>query len=291
MRILITGASGQVGSDLKRVLNGSHEVLALDKASLDITQEQVVFSQLQRFQPDVLINCAAITKVDLCETERDLAWKVNGKAPGILARACREQSIPLFHLSTDYVFAGTNPISQPYLEADPTDPISFYGKSKLEGERQILTNTDNAIILRTSWVYGYVGANFLKAILRRACEGKKLRVVNDQVGSPTWSLRIAHQISRLLESEARGLFHATAEGSTTWYQVAQVFFVAMGMEVDLEPCSTADYPTPARRPANSILENARLKALGLCKMLPWQEDLTEFVGQFKDRLLQEARAK
>jgi dTDP-4-dehydrorhamnose reductase len=291
MRILITGGTGQIGSDLAKVLHGTHEILALGKEGLDITQSDIVTARLTDFAPNYVVNCAAFTKVDACEQQQELAWRANAEGPGILAKACGAKNIPLLHLSTDYVFDGARPPSQSYSEEELTGPISCYGKSKLEGERQVFANTDRAVILRTAWVYGAVGNNFLKAILRKALKGERFRVVDDQFGAPTWSYRIALQIRRLIEHGAKGLFHGTAEGATHWFEVAQAFFAAMAMDVDLVPCRTADYPTPARRPANSILENKRLKALGLNEMQPWREDLTEFVGQFKDRLLLEARAK
>ncbi len=290
MKVLITGGKGQIGSELRALLSPDFEVLALAKDELDISQGETIERVLQERRPSLVVNAAAYTKVDACETERALAWRVNAEAPGYLAWACRERGIALLHLSTDYVFDGAKDPAEAYSEDDPTNPLSFYGLSKLEGERQVLASGADALILRTAWVYGGTGANFLKAILRRALQGQALRVVNDQWGTPTWSFRIARQIRRLIEAEAGGVFHVAAEGVATWYEVARTFFELMKLEVDLVPCTTAEYPTPARRPANSRLAIRRLAAAGLSEMRDWREDLATFVAQNRESLLQEVKA-
>ncbi len=289
MRILITGGKGQIGHDLTRVLESNHQVKALGRSELDITQEAAIATAIEAWRPDYLINAAAFTRVDACETDQDLAWRVNATAPGLLAAACLIRKLPLLQLSTDYVFDGRRRVPDPYYENDIPEPLSHYGKSKLEGELRAQSNTGRALILRTSWVYGSSGANFLKSILRAALQNKALRVVNDQFGSPTWSYRIAQQARRLIQDNASGLFHATAEGYASWFEVAEEFFNLMELQVDLQPCSTAEYPTPARRPANSILENRGLKNLGINEMRDWREDLAEFVHGFREQLLKEAK--
>ncbi|MCE9626000.1 MAG: dTDP-4-dehydrorhamnose reductase [Deltaproteobacteria bacterium] len=290
MKILITGGEGQVGRDLQALLSQDFEVVALGKGLLDISKEEGIARALQEHRPGLMVNAAAFTKVDACETERDLAWKINAEGPGLLGWACRKRGLPLLHLSTDYVFDGAKSPLECYVENDPTGPLSFYGLTKLEGERQILGSGVESLILRTSWVYGIHGANFLKAVLKRALSGQALRVVNDQWGAPTWSHRIAVQIRRLIRSESGGIYHAAAEGATTWYEVAREFFDLMKVEARLSPCTTAEYPTPARRPANSRLANRRLINEGLSEMRDWKEDLAAFVTQYRDRLIEEARA-
>lgn len=290
MRILIAGGKGQVGSDLAEVLRGGYEAVALGRDEFDISREAGLERVLDEVRPSCLINAAAFTRVDACETEREAAWRVNAEAPGFLGWACRGRGIPLLHLSTDYVFDGRKPPAEAYAEDDPTGPLSFYGESKLEGERQVLASGAESLILRTAWVYGMAGPNFLKAVLKRALAGQALKVVDDQWGAPTWSHRLARQIRRLIAEDAGGLFHAAAEGAATWYQVAREFFRLMKLDAALSPCKTSEYPTAARRPANSRLENRRLRAMGLCEMKDWREDLAEFVERFRERLIEEARA-
>lgn len=290
MRILIAGGKGQVGSDLAELLKAEHEVIALGHEDLDICQETSIQGVLNEIRPAYLVNAAAFTQVDACESERELAWRANGEAPGFLGWACRERDIPLLHLSTDYVFDGRKAPQEAYVEDDPTGPLSFYGKSKLEGERQLLASGAAVVILRTAWVYGISGHNFLKAILRRALSGQALKVVADQWGAPTWSHRLALQIRSMMQSGEVGIFHASAEGATSWFEVATEFFRLMEIPAQLNPCTTAEYPTPAKRPANSRLENRRLKASGLSEMLDWREDLAVFVGKYRERLIEEARA-
>lgn len=288
-RILISGGTGQVGSELKALLGRDHEVLAPRHGEWDLSKAAFP-PALRDFQPNYLINCAAFTKVDAAESQREAAWLVNAVAPGRLAEACYEMGIPIFHLSTDYVFDGRKPPPQPYLESDDPSPLSVYGESKLEGERQVHLNAGDWVVLRAAWVYGMAGRNFFKAILAKALRGETLKVVSDQFGAPTWAATLAAQVAKLIGSEAHGLYHASAEGHATWYQAAVEFFRLMEVEAEIQPCSTAEFPTTARRPANSILENLRLKTEGLNLMRDWRADLADFVGRHRAELLKEARA-
>lgn len=288
MRLLITGAEGQLGRDLLRVLSARHECIGLGKKALDIGKGQDVISALKKYRPDRVLNAAAYTKVDACEKERELAWGLNAEAPKILAAYCEAEAIPLIHFSTDYVFDGKMTPPGAYVETDATQPLSYYGISKLAGEQGIAAATDRYLILRTAWLYGMGGPNFLKTMLRLALSKKPLRVVNDQVGSLTWTYRLAQQVEKLLEGEHRGIYHATAEGSGTWYEAARFFLEKMEVDFVMEPCTAADYPTPAVRPKNSILENQRLKREGLNVMADWKKDLEAFVLEFREKLLKEA---
>jgi dTDP-4-dehydrorhamnose reductase len=240
---------------------------------------------------DLVLNCAAYTAVDGCETDREQCWRVNADGPGILAAACARQGSRLIHISTDYVFDGAKPPPRGYTEEDPVGPLSRYGLSKLEGERRIREQTPDHLIIRTAWLYGIGGRNFLKTMLRLAVGNPKrpIRVVNDQFGSLTWTRRLAGQIRVLIDSGLAGTIHATAEGSGTWYEGARLFLEAMGVQFTIEPCTTAEYPTPARRPVNSILENGILKKTGLNRMVPWEEDVLEFARVHREELLAEAR--
>jgi len=292
MKILITGAAGQLAQDCARVIDGAHTVYALASQELDICDQEQVQHHFHRIAPDIVINCAAFTAVDRCETDRKKCWLVNADGAGIIATACAEHDARLIHISTDYVFDGLKKVPEPYVETEKTNPLSEYGASKLAGEKMIRDRLGNHLILRTSWLYGIGGPNFLKTMLRLAVTDpqRMIRVVNDQYGSLTWTHRLALQISTLLDSSVSGTFHATAEGCTTWYEGARIFLKAMQVPFTLEPCSTAEYPTPARRPANSILENGLLKQYGLNQMVSWEADVVEFANRYRDRLLAEVAA-
>jgi dTDP-4-dehydrorhamnose reductase len=231
--------------------------------------------------------------VDGCEEETALAWKVNAEGPGHLAKAAEKLGSRLIHVSTDYVFDGNRKVPQPYLENDPPNPLSQYGKSKLAGEKAVLAHMENAVILRTAWLYSATGKNFLKTMLRLAVTDpdREMRVVNDQFGSLTWSHTLARQIEKLLHSNLSGIMHTTAEGYSSWYEGARYFLDTMKVPYSMRPCSTAEYPTPAHRPANSILENSVLKKEGISVFRSWQEDIDRFVEKHRETLLAEAKNK
>ena len=290
MKIMILGGKGQLGSDCTNVLNETHDVMSVDLEELDITDISQVEAVAGNFGADVIVNCAAFTRVDDCESEKDLACKVNIEGPSNLAVAAKKQGAQLIHISTDYVFDGRKKVPEPYTEQDETNPISYYGVTKLEAEAAVRGATDNHMILRTAWMYGIRGQNFLKTMLRLALNDPKreIKVVSDQFGSPTWSYRLARQIAKLIESGGQGTYHATSEGYGTWYELATDFLDKMGVPHVFAPCTTKEYPTPATRPMNAILENQRLKEAGLNLMEDWQSDLAEFVLRFRDRLINEA---
>jgi dTDP-4-dehydrorhamnose reductase len=288
MRIGIVGNRGQLGWDVSRVMAPSETVIGVDLPELDFTDGTAVADWIDRVRPDVVVNCAAFTAVDRCETEPEAARLANVEGPRNLARAIRECGAgQLIHISTDYVFDGQRPVPEPYRETDPTGPRSVYGESKLAGEQAVTGLLPSAVIIRTAWLYGINGPNFLKAILKRALAGQPLKVVNDQFGCPTWSYRLALQIQALIKADIRGIVHATGEGYCSWYDLARHFLDAMQIACPLTPCTTADYPTPARRPHNSILENRVLKTIGANIMADWRVDLDAFVRDHKDQLLAE----
>jgi dTDP-4-dehydrorhamnose reductase len=292
MKILVTGGLGQLGWDCREVFGPKHDVLALDLPNLDITDSDSVDGVLNLWKPDVLVNCAAYTAVDRAETDVAKSWHVNRDGPALLASRAQAYGIFLVHVSTDYVFDGTRTVPQPYVETDTPNPTSVYGKSKLAGEREIQERDPRHAILRTAWLYGAHGYNFLKTILRRAVQDprKGLRVVSDQYGTPTWSRRLAKQILAVVDADAAGLFHASGEGHCSWYDFAKEFISLMQLDCEVRPCTTADYPTPTVRPPNSILENAALKKAGLNVMLDWREDLKEYVERYREPLLNEVRS-
>ena len=292
MKILITGARGQLGQDCAKVLGTENTVYGFSSQDLDISNHDQVKQHFQVIKPDLIINCAAYTAVDKCETDQKNCWRVNAEGAGIIASICAENKARMIHISTDYVFDGNKSVPQPYKEKDPVHPLSQYGASKQAGEEKIRNRLENYLILRTAWLYGIGGPNFLKTMLRLVVSdpNRTIRVVNDQYGSLTWTHRLALQIKTLLTSDVTGTFHATAEGHSTWYDGAKLFLEAMNVPFTLEPCSTEDYPTPARRPTNSILANNHLEKNSLNRMVPWEEDVITFANQFRDKLLAEVAA-
>lgn len=292
MNILITGANGQLGKDCTQLLSSRHTVTCCDIQRIDITDPNQVAEIFEQCKPDAVINCAAYTAVDACEKNQQLCMAVNATGPENLARQCKNHSCRLLQISTDYVFDGNRPAPNPYTETDAPNPLSMYGRSKLAGDLAVQGITDNHLIIRTAWLYGIGNKNFLKTMLRLAISDptRTIRVVNDQYGSLTWSWSLARQIEQLLDSSLTGVVHATAEGHSTWYEGACFFLQAMDVPYSMVPCTTVEYPTPAHRPANSILENHRLKEAGINVMVDWREDIHSFIARYRDQLLDEARS-
>lgn len=289
MKILISGGNGQLAYDCNNILRKKNEVLSLGSKEMDITNFKQVESILNLARPDIILNCAAYTKVDACESEKSLASKVNTDGPGNLAKVIDKLGGKLFHISTDYVFNGKKIPPECYIENDKTDPYSYYGKTKLEGERIIKKITDRYVIIRTAWLYGIHGHNFLKTILKLSINNpqKEIKVVNDQFGSVTWTFRLALQIEKLIESNSRGTYHVVSKGHGTWFEVAKYFLGKMDVPNKLIPCTTEEYPTPAYRPKNSILENQRLQKEAINIMPCWKDDIDLFVSKFRDHLRNE----
>lgn len=274
MRVLVTGGAGQVAQAIGRTWSG-HEIHLRDRAALDLGDPEAIRAVLADLRPQVVVNCGAATQVDRCESEPELAQRLNGTAVGWLAEACGRHGALLVQLSTDYVFDGR--ATRPYREEDPPHPLSVYGRSKLEGERQA-ARCPRHLIVRTSWVYEARGRNFLTTMLNAAAQGRALRVVDDQRGAPTSGRALARQLQAAVEAGWQGLYHVTCRGETTWYGFARAIFEARGLAVDLSPCTTAEYPTPARRPAYSVLDGTRRRSPGPDLMPTWQEALAEVLA-------------
>ena len=289
MKIMITGDKGQLGADCTNVLGKTHEVLGVDIDEVDIAKLSDIELLVQQFAPNIIVNCAAYTRVDDCEIEKELAWKANVTGVENLAKCVDKHGGCLIHISTDYVFDGRKKMPEPYVETDMANPISYYGFTKLEGEEAVKRTTDRHIILRTAWLYGIHGRNFLKTMLKLSLRSSdnKIKVVNDQFGSPTWTYRLALQIEKLIETNYRGIFHATADGYCTWYELAVYFLKKMEIPYTIIPCTTEEYPAPAVRPMNSILENRNLKEKGIDMMANWESDVDKFVINFREVLLKE----
>jgi dTDP-4-dehydrorhamnose reductase len=269
VRVLLTGRNGQVGSELQAML---HPVVATDHAALDLADTDAIRHVVRETKPDVIVNAAAYTAVDKAEGEADLAMRVNGVAPGIFGEEAKRADALLVHYSTDYVFDGAK--RTPYLETDPTNPVSVYGRSKLEGEARIRASGCRHLIVRTAWVYGR-GGNFVRAIIRQAEKGAALRVVNDQFGAPTWARDIARVTSDLLKKQAEGTLNVSAAGVASWYEVALEILRLLSRRVEVKAVGTIEYGAKALRPAYSVLDNSRLRTAGVTPIGDWRGRLAE----------------
>jgi dTDP-4-dehydrorhamnose reductase len=265
-----------LGTDLMAILGPVYDVSGVDLPDLDITQLEQCFAKVKQLKPDVLVNAAAFTHVDACETNEKEAFLVNGHGAGNLAKAAAFAGALLVHYSTDYIFDGQK--KEPYVEEDKPNPQSVYGKSKLLGESLICEHCSDRMILRTSWLFGRHGPNFIRTIVEAARKGAPLRVVNDQKGSPTYSRDLAEHTRIMIEASCRGTYHVTNSGSCTWYDLAFSALKWAGLHnVPIIPVSTSEYPRPAPRPANSILADSRLGQEGLPPMRPWHVAAREYV--------------
>ena len=270
-----------LGADVRRVGERSgHELVLVDLPELDITDERAVFALYERERPEATINCAAWTNVDGAETNREAAYAVNAEGAGNLARVAASIGSPLLHISTDYVFDGTAPLDaggrpRPYLESDPTGPRSVYGETKLAGERQVLDASRSHTVVRTAWLYGIDGPNFVATMLRLADERDAVQVVDDQIGSPTWSGHLAPAIVGLLERSVSGLVHLTGAGQVSWNGFAKEIFRQAEVDCRVEAVSSEQMARPAPRPAFSVLDTERDDVL---PMGPWQDGLAGYLA-------------
>lgn len=292
MKILITGAKGQLGSEIQRILKaGKSEIGEIDQIyktaevtavdiEHDISDMQQVMKLVGSVKPDVVINCAAMTNVDACETDFVTAMKVNAIGPRNLAVAAEKYGSKLIHISTDYVFAGD--ANRPYVEWDICNPQSIYGKSKRLGEEYVLAFSTRCFIVRTAWLYGYEGKNFVKTIIRAAREKGSLMVVNDQRGNPTNANDLAHHILKLALTDEYGIYHCTGNGECTWYDFAKRIVELSNIPCEVNPCTTEEYPRPARRPAYSSLENLMLKCTVGDEMRDWQAALEMYIKNLEE---------
>lgn len=281
MKIMLIGASGQLGSDLRKVLPAG-TLIPLSHADIEITDAGSVRRAFEQHQPAIVINTAAFHRVDDCETQMERAFQVNAFATRGLALECRRFGAALVHFSTDYVFAGEK--TEPYAETDRPGPLSVYGASKLAGEYLAASALERHFVIRTCGLYGLGGSrskggNFVETMLRMAAQGKPLRVVKDQVVTPTHTADLARKVSQLIQTEAYGLYHITSGGSCSWYEFARTIFELTGVAADLQPVTADAFGAPARRPAYSVLRNQRLEALGLDDVPPWEDGLKRFLTE------------
>lgn len=267
MRILVLGRSGQVGTALTKSLQGLGELIALDRAQLDLTNPDAIRTTLRELQPQIVINAAAYTAVDAAESDQAMAFQINAVAPRVMAEESERLGAALIHYSTDYVFDGGK--QGAWMEDDATAPLSVYGHSKLAGEQAITDVGGTHLILRTSWVYGLHGKNFLLTMLKLAESRDSLAIVDDQIGAPTWALTIADATSAIIRDAGEpaqlaalsGIYHLCAGGHTSWFGFAQAIFshASVQRKPQLRPITTAEYPTPAQRPHNSILNTDKFR--------------------------------
>ena len=280
MRVLVTGANGQLGHDVMASWGGAgDELLGTDLGELDITRRDQVHDLLAAWRPDVVVNCAAWTAVDACEADPEKANLANGFSVRWVAEACDSIGARLVHISTDYVFDGTK--SSPYVETDTPNPQSVYGSSKLMGEREALEIGSAATVVRTSWVCGAVGSNMVRTVQRLVAEGKPMAFVNDQVGHPTFTADLAPALRRLVVERVSGLVHVTNQGAVSWYEFVREVVRQLGADPEVvRPITTAelDPPRPAKRPANSVLDNAVWRSLGWPMTRDFREPLREMLA-------------
>lgn len=281
MRILVTGADGQLGrACLEALPAAGHQTVGVDLADGDLTLPGVAAGLLAEHAPERVIHAAAYTAVDLAEDQRDRALAVNAGATALLAEACRRRGCALTYVSTDYVFAGDEPDG--YLEDQPTAPLNWYGETKARGEAAVSALDDACSwqIVRTSWLYGATGRNFVRTVLDRLAAGGAMRVVDDQRGCPTYAADLAALLGALAACDARGIFHGTNRGACTWFAFARETARLAGLDPALiSPCTTAEYPTPARRPACSVLLDTRLAALGVTAPPAWPDGLARCLAR------------
>jgi len=278
MKVLVTGAKGMLGSDLVRVMRAreGYRVIATDIEELSVTDEDAVRGFLGENKSDAVVNCAALTDVDACETEKELAFAVNARAPAMLARAARDFGCRLVHISTDYVFDGRK--GSPYTEEDEPKPINVYGQSKLEGERAVMESGCNFVIVRTAWLYGRNGRNFVDTMIGLARERSELRVVTDQIGCPTWTVDLAEALIVLLESGCEGLFHVVNSGHCLRFELARAAMEIIGRDIPIYPITSAEYKRAAEIPPRVVLDCGKFQRETGREMRSWRDALAAYLA-------------
>ena len=292
MKILVTGAKGQLGTEIRKCIERGYTELGVpsilksgldadyvDIDVLDIADLSALRNAFKECKYDAVINCAAFTNVNACESEREIAFKANALGPRNLAIVCEENRAKLIHVSTDYVFAGD--ASKPYTEWDVTDPQSAYGSSKLLGEEYVKQFCSKYFIVRTAWLYGYYGKNFVKTMMNIARDKGACKVVCDQRGNPTNACDLAHHLLKLLDCEEYGIYHGTGNGECSWFEFTQKIVEYAGIDAVVNPCTTEEFPTPTKRPAYSSLDNMMFRCTVGDEFRDWQDALACFMKNYK----------
>ena len=276
MKILIMGSRGMLARVVTKELDGSCELYKRDTPELDICDKEMVLDDIRETKPDFVINCAAYTNVDGCEAEKESAFAVNADGAANIALACKESGSLLYHISTDFIFDGRK--KSPYVETDEANPLSVYGRSKLEGERQVQSILTRYVIIRTAWLFGKGGNNFVSTIGKLSEEKDELKIVNDQFGCPTYALDLARAIKSLLSIPAQGIYHFCNAGICTWYAFGLKVVELMGQKTTVTPVTTREFVRPAVRPAYSVLDCGKFTAATGFRIRPWQDALKEYLS-------------
>ena len=283
-KIIVTGANGQLGRELRELSTSypGYDFIFTTRHELPLDNSDVINEFIKKHQPGYFINCAAYTAVDKAESEKELAYKINAEAPGIIAEACKKNSVRLMHISTDYVFNGLG--KTPYKEEDTNDPVNLYGATKLEGEKRVTRLNPDAIIIRTAWVYSVFGNNFVKTMLRLMGEKEQINVVNDQFGTPTYAADLAEVILQIISSKQweAGVYHFSNAGQISWYDFAVAIKEASGSACKVNPITTSEYPTPAKRPHYSVLDKTKIQQTFDISIQDWKTSLSVFMERFKN---------
>lgn len=278
MKVFITGATGQLGKDLCTELNlRGHNLIGVGSRDLDITDSNAVMQMLEEINPDAVIHCAAFTAVDLAEHEKERCDAVNRIGTENIAKACSAAGSKLLYLSTDYVFDGSG--ERPWEPDDAAAPLNYYGLTKYQGEEAVRRFVSSHFIVRISWAFGVHGKNFVKTMLHLGAERERLTVVDDQVGSPTYTPDLSRLLADMIETEQYGTYHATNEGFCSWYEFASAIMKQSGLTTKVEPVSSSEYPTDARRPHNSRMSKSKLIENGFQPLPPWEDALTRFLEE------------
>lgn len=281
MKILVTGVKGQLGYDVLRELKirGYQDVLGIDILDLDITKEEKVISFITSYNPQIVVHCAAWTAVDLAEDKKEIAYDVNVNGTSYIAKACQKINAKMFYISTDYIFDGKG--KEPFEVTDVPKPINYYGMTKYLGEVEVKKYLDSYFIVRISWVFGVNGNNFVKTMLKLSEERDTLNVVDDQIGSPTYTYDLSKLLCDMLETDQYGVYHATNEGTCSWYEFACEIFGKANLEMRVNPISSEYYPTKANRPRNSRLSKKSLTEHGFSTLPHWKDALTRYINDIK----------
>lgn len=277
MKVLVTGSHGLLGTNIIPILRKDFDTIPLDIEEWDITDRNTGQKILQQYKPHTVINLAAFTDVDGCEDRKDYAMHINGVGPGIVAELCREYNISLVHFSSDYIFDG-NTVS-PYKENDRPNPLSVYGMTKLEGEKNVLRNHPAPLIIRTQWLYGDGGENFISKIMKVAQEKGFVEVVVDQIGSPTYAQDLAEPLVKLIKKKTSGIYHMANTGSCSWYEFAQRIFEYLHMNIPVYPVSSEQFKRKAKRPRYSVFDCSKLEQEIHITLRPWQEALRAYCNR------------
>ena len=282
MRVVVTGAAGQLGQDVLLELDKKkHQAFGTDRTKLDLTNEADVHAYIDEVKPEVILHCAAYTNVDAAEGDEETAYQVNGLATEYLAKAAKQIGAKMLYVSTDYVFDGT--ATEPYEVDEPTKPLGAYGRTKLAGEQLLQEHLQQFFIVRTAWVFGIHGNNFVKTMIRLGEDRGEVGVVHDQVGSPTYTVDLAKFMVELMETDKYGIYHATNSGVCSWYDFAVEIFKQAGMNVKVNPLTSDQFPRPAARPKYSVLSKKRIEEQGLTPLRDWKEALAAYLKETSDK--------